>query len=89
MSDLPSLTLGKPGDDGESEMRRHIEEAVAAHAQKIPRKAANALAAAETAARKANLTRHAAKIRKAIVLLAQGQTPRLLTRPNYLDHERE
>jgi hypothetical protein len=88
MSKLPSLTLGHAGDDGEREMLRHIDDAVTAHAQKNPKKAATALANAEAAAKKANLPRQAAKIRKAIMLLAQGQTPRLLTRPGYLHHER-
>jgi hypothetical protein len=88
MNEPPSLTFGQDSDDGEREMLRHLDDAVIAHAQKNPRKAATALANAETAAKKANLHRPAAKIRKAIVMLAQGQTPRLLTRPGYLHHER-
>jgi len=81
----PTLNLGQSPDNDPAEMLRHLDEAILAHAQRNTKKAAAALAAAETAAKKSNLTRQAAKIRKALALLAQGHAPRLLTRPGYLD----
>jgi hypothetical protein len=88
MSDLPPLNFGSAGDDTAADMHRHIAEAMAAHASRNPKKAASALHAAESAAKKANLPRQAAKIRKALTMLAQGQVPRLLTRAGFLENER-
>jgi hypothetical protein len=81
---LPRLQLGDANSDP-GDMMRLIAVACAAYAVRDTRKAADALCAAETAARQQNLNREAAKIRKAIAILAQGGKPRLLTRPGYLD----
>ena len=84
MTDLPHLRLGEPSD-GPADMLHHLNLAIAAYAARNPHQAATSLHAAETAAKKANLHRQAAKIRKALTLLAQGGKPRLLIRPNYLE----
>jgi hypothetical protein len=88
MPDLPPLNFGNDSEDA-SEMLRHLRAAMEAHARRDPRGAAASLAAAEMAAKQANLLRQAAKIRKAMTLLAQGQVPRLLLRDGYLERERD
>ena len=86
MSDqLPALKMGDSAS-GREEMLRLVLVACTAYAARDMRKAADALCAAEALAKRSGLFRDAAKLRKAIAILAQGGKPRLLVRGvDYLD----
>ena len=75
----PELHLGQHAPDP-AELDRLLAAARESFARKDVRKAADALCAAEALAHHAGLHPRARELRKAIVILAGGGKPKLLTR---------
>lgn len=79
------LQLGRQQPDPEA-IKKLLAEARSSFARKDVRKAADALCAAQQLAHHAGMHREATELRKAIVILAGGGKPKLLTRFPRPDH---
>ena len=83
--DAPDLHLGQREPDPAA-IKKLLAEARESFARKDVRKTADALCAAQKLAHHAGLHREATELRKAIVILAGGGKPKLLTRFPRPDH---